>query len=235
MSLLPDTARAWGWPLTTGQLAQFDQYRRLLQSWSAHTNLTAITETHAIDTRLFLDSLACATITGDLNDRRLIDVGTGAGFPGLPLKILFPRLRLTLVDSVGKKTAFLSALIAELQLADVVIWTERAEVLGQMPSQREQYDWAIGRAVAHLRTLVEYLLPLARVGGAILAPKGEQAAQEAAEAQVASRLLGGGAPTLHPVDLPGLPAPHYLVHIPKVAPTPAAYPRRVGLPVKRPL
>lgn len=235
MNLLADTARAWGIPLTGVQLAQFEHYRRLLQTWNAHTNLTAITETEAIDSRLFLASLACTVVTGDLNGRRLIDVGTGAGFPGLPLKILFPGLRLTLVDSVGKKTAFLTTLAAELQLRDVVIWTERAEVLGQMPSQREQYDWAIGRAVAHLRTLVEYLLPLARVGGAILAPKGEQVAQEAAEAETAGRMLGGGAPTLHPVHLPGLASPHYLVHIAKITPTPAAYPRRVGLPTKRPL
>lgn len=224
-----------GWPLSEQQQAQFDLYLRQLLAWNSHTNLTAITEPAAIQTRHFLDALSCATVTGDLNHQRLIDIGTGAGFPGLPLKLLFPDLSLTLVDSVGKKTRFLQHITAELGLTGVLIVTERAEALGQDPAHREQYDWATARGVAHLRILAEYLLPLVRVGGSILAQKGADAPQEAAEAQAALAQLGGATPHCRPVRLPGVEKQHYLVTAVKIIPTPDHYPRRPGTPAKRPL
>jgi 16S rRNA (guanine527-N7)-methyltransferase len=165
----------------------------------------------------------------------VIDVGTGAGFPGLPLKILYPHISLTLVESVAKKARFLEAVVAELDLADVSVMVARAEALGQDAAFRGRFDWAVARAVAELRVLVEYLLPLCRVGGHLLAQKGERAADEVAAAQQAIATLGGGPPVLHPVQLPQRDEPSYLVVVEKLAETPAKYPRRVGVPGKRPL
>ncbi|MCA9986193.1 MAG: 16S rRNA (guanine(527)-N(7))-methyltransferase RsmG, partial [Anaerolineales bacterium] len=172
---------------------------------------------------------------GDLSGQRLIDVGTGPGFPGLPLKIIFPSLQLTLVESVAKKARFLEAAVAELGLSDVTVLVERAEAVGQMAAHREQYDWAVARAVAELRVLVEYLLPLCRLEGHMVAMKGAGAETELAAAGTALATLGGGPAQVQAVDLPGLEGDLVLVAIPKVAATPADYPRRPGRPTKKPL
>ncbi len=228
-------AEQLGIPLTSQQLAQFAQYQALLLDWNERMNLTAVRQPADIRLRHFLDSLSCARVMGDLNGSSLIDVGTGAGFPGLPLKILFPQLKLALVESVAKKGQFLQAVIAELALDDVTVLTDRAELLGQLPQHRQQYDWAVARAVAELRVLVEYLLPLCRVGGNMLAQKGEGVQAEIENAAEAIKLLGGSTPELGQVTLPGRDLPHYFVVIRKLGQTPAKYPRRVGVPGKRPL
>lgn len=235
MQWLADEAAAFGLTLTAVQLDQFVAYERILLDWNGRINLTAIREPEAIRLRHFLDALTCATVTGSLAGKRLVDVGTGAGFPGVPLKILSPTLELTLVESVAKKAGFLEAVVAELGLSDVTIVNERAETVGQQPAHREKYDWAVARAVAELRTLAEYLLPLCRVGGGMIAQKGESALAEADAAAAALKKLGGGPPDLTGIQLPNREARHYLVTVPKVAPTPARYPRRVGRPGKRPL
>lgn len=235
MRNLREQAADFGLSLDDAQLAQFVAYRSMLQEWNQRLNLTAIDDPAGIQVRHFLDALTCATVTGDLNDQRLVDVGTGAGVPGLPLKILYPRLQLTLVESVTKKTRFLEALVQELGLTDVTILDERAEDVAQQEAHREQYDWAMARAVAELRVLVEYLLPLCRPGGRVLAQKGESARAEADDAAQAIEQLGGGAPTFHTVQLPGRDVTHYLVVVEKVRPTPNKYPRRPGRPSKRPL
>ena len=224
-----------GVSLTAHQLAQFAQYQALLLEWNERMNLTAVRQPAEIRVRHFLDALSCARIMGNLNGRSLIDVGTGAGFPGLPLKILFPQLKLTLVESVAKKGQFLLAVIEALALDKVTVLTERAELLGQSPQHRQQYDWAVARAVAELRVLAEYLLPLCRVGGKILAQKGEGVHEEIENAVDAIKLLGGLTPELGEVTLPEREQVHYLVMVEKVADTPAKYPRRVGVPSKRPL
>lgn len=234
-----DELVTWGQPfglsLTPPQIEQFRIYESLLLEWNERISLTAIRDPREIRIRHFLDSLTCATVTGDLGGRSLIDIGSGAGFPGLPLKILFPDLRLTLVDSVAKKARFLELVAGELGLRDVIVVAERAEVLGRDTAFREQFDWAAARAVAELRILVEYLLPLCRVGGAMLAQKGESAAAEARAATRAIEQLGGGAARLLAVQLPGTEQLHHLIVVPKIRPTDGRYPRRAGMPVKRPL
>ena len=228
-------AAALGASLSADQVAQFAAYEALLLEWNERIALTAIREPRQLRVRHFLDALSCAAATGRLDGQSLIDIGSGAGLPGLPLKILYPGLRLTLVDSVAKKARFLEMVAAELGLGEVTVIAERAEVLGQQPAHREGYDWATARAVAELRVLAELLLPLCRVGGRALAQKGDSAAEELAAAGPAISVLGGGASQLTPVRLPETEATHYLVVIDKAAPTDARYPRRAGMPAKRPL
>ncbi len=222
--------------LTSAQVKAFRVYAEELLAWNAHTNLTAITDPEGIDVRHFADSLSCLLVMRSrLAGSLVVDVGTGAGFPGLPLKIVCPSFHLTLVEATGKKVDFLRHIVDRLKLTDVTLIHERAETLGQMPAHREQYDWALARAVAAMPTLAEYLLPLVKVGGHCLAQKGESAFQEIVEAQTAIKLLGGHVEQLKAVELPTVAETRYLVDIRKVAATPPQYPRRPGIPNKRPL
>ncbi|HWQ15852.1 MAG TPA: 16S rRNA (guanine(527)-N(7))-methyltransferase RsmG [Roseiflexaceae bacterium] len=230
---MAQTAAAWGLALSPQQLDQFARYAAELRAWNKRTNLTAITDERGIVTRHFLDSLRLALSWGDA-PHSLVDVGAGAGFPGLPLKILRPGLRLTLVESVGKKAAFLEHIVAALGLREVEVLAARAEELGRDPRHREGYDVAAARAVAELRVLAEYLLPLCRVGGRMLAPKGAEVDDEVRRAERALAALGGRLLAVEPVALPET-EPRTLVVVEKVAPTPAAYPRAVGVPARRPL
>lgn len=165
----------------------------------------------------------------------IADIGTGAGFPGIPLKIIYPEMKLTLVESVGKKAEFCQHICEKLELTNVNLLVERAETAALKPDIREQCDWAIARAVAALPVLVEYLLPFVRVGGFALAMKGENGPAEAQAAQAAVQLLGGRNYQLMPVALPGVKEERFLVVIEKISATPERYPRRVGIPAKRPL
>ncbi len=231
--LLVRRSAAWGFTLSATQLEQFALYAAELVRWNEQTNLTAITDRQAIYVRHFLDSLLLARYWGP-QPHSLIDLGSGAGFPGLPLKILCPELELLLVESVGKKTAFLHHLIAQLRLTGVRALTTRAETIGRDPNERERYTVVTARAVADLRVLAEYGLPLLQLGGRLLAPKGSTAHAEAAAAATALTALGGELLTIHPVELPGV-EPRALVVIGKVAPTSMRYPRPVGVPSRRPL
>ena len=233
MDMLLNTARAWGLRLDQRQIEQFARYSAELRAWNARVNLTAITDEEGIVARHFLDSLRCALSWGDAPSS-LIDIGSGAGFPGLPLKILRPELRVALVESVSKKAAFLRHMIAVLDLRDVTVLTARAETVGRDPQHREQYDVVTARAVAELATLAEYCLPLCRVHGRVLAPKGSDIADEVARARTAIERLGGRVIDVESVTIPGV-EPRTLVVIAKVAPTPAAYPRAVGVPARRPI
>jgi 16S rRNA (guanine(527)-N(7))-methyltransferase RsmG len=224
-----------GLALTPAQLSLFERYLALLLDWNQRLNLTAIRQPNAIQRSHFLDSLSCAAITGDLNGRRLIDIGAGAGFPGIPLKILYPAMSLTLVESVAKKARFLSAVVDHLDLSGVEIINDRAENVGHMPAHRAGYDWAVARAVAPLPVLAEYLLPLCRAGGHMLAQKGPAAPTEAQDAARALETLGGAQPTLHPVAIPGLDQTRILVVVEKRSPTPEPYPRSPGTPAKNPI
>lgn len=224
-----------GLQLTQSQIASLECYEHELITWNQRMNLTAIREPGLIRVKHFLDSLTCLCVMRDLGNTRVIDVGTGAGFPGLPLKIVFPDMQLTLVESIGKKVEFCQHIVDTLKLENVTVLQERAEAIGQMSHFRQQFDWAIARAVAVMPVLVEYLLPLARVGGAILAMKGDSAPVETQQAERAIQILGGHLRKLIPVTLPGVVEQRYLVVIDKVAATPQGYPRRVGLPSKHPL
>ena len=233
MDTLLNTAGAWGLRLDQRQIEQFARYSAELRAWNARVNLTAITDEEGIVARHFLDSLRCALSWGDAPSS-LIDIGSGAGFPGLPLKILRPELRVALVESVSKKAAFLRHMIAVLDLRDVMVLTARAETVGRDPQHREQYDVVTARAVAELATLAEYCLPLCRVHGRVLVPKGSDIADEVARARTAIERLGGRVIDVESVTIPGV-EPRTLVVIAKVAPTPAAYPRAVGVPARRPI
>lgn len=221
--------------LTPAQLSAFSCYEQELLDWNRRINLTAIESPEQVRVKHFLDSLSCWLVMRDAPISKVVDVGTGAGFPGLPLKIFNPRFSLTLIESVGKKAAFCSHIIQKLRLEDVRVIAERAEVVGQDPEHRERYDWAIARAVANLPVLIEFLLPLVRVGGKALAMKGSNAPAEAQMAEGAIRLLGGKLQRLVSVTLPGVAEERYLVVVDKIAVTPKNYPRRAGIPAKRPL
>jgi 16S rRNA (guanine527-N7)-methyltransferase len=207
----------------------------LLLEWNRRFNLTAIEEPDAVIDKHFLDSLSCATVLDLTPVGRLVDVGTGAGFPGLVLKIAYPQLEVLLLDSVEKRLRFLDRVATTLHLSGVETVHARAEDAGRDPSRREQYDIAVARAVARLNTLAEYCLPLVRVGGWFLAQKGPDIGAELAEARFAFDQLGGGAAQTRTLTLPGTDIRRSLVLVPKVKRTPAQYPRLPGTPRKHPL
>ena len=224
-----------GLHLSPSQQSILTLYERELLDWNTRFSLTAIRDPEEVHIKHFLDSLTCLLAMRDAPVGHLIDVGTGAGFPGIPLKIILPKIQLTLVESVGKKAEFCRHVVNILDLQGVEVIQQRAETLGQDPAYREHYDWAVARAVAVLPVLAEYLLPLVRVGGSMLAMKGESGPAEAHAAEHAIKVLGGHLRQLLPVTLPGVAEERYLIVVDKVAATPNAYPRKVGLPAKRPL
>ena len=236
-------AQQMGLTLTPEQLRAFQAYYEELVAWNARFNLTAITDYRQVQIQHFLDSLSCLLAKEAWVPRpdrppgplALADVGSGAGFPGLPLKIVRPRLRLTLIEARRKKVEFLEHMIRLLGLKDVTVLHGRAEEIGQKPRYREYYDLVTARAVAELPVLAEYMLPLCRLGGFCIAQKGHDAWQEVMAAERAVELLGGRVERLIPVTLPGLAETRHLVLIAKVARTPPQYPRRPGIPSKRPL
>ena len=221
--------------LNENQLNALALYERELIHWNKKISLTAIRDSAGIRTKHFLDSFSCVLAWGDKPPKTLVDVGVGAGFPGIALKILYPAMQLTLVESVAKKAKFCQLMVETLQLEDVEIIQARAEKLGQDPKHRENYDWAVARAVAQLPILSEYLLPLVKVGGTMLAQKGERALAEAQNAENALHILGGELCQVIPVTLPSVVEERYLVLVDKVSRTPSQYPRREGIPAKRTL
>jgi 16S rRNA (guanine527-N7)-methyltransferase len=221
--------------ITGRQVMALTTYEKELLEWNQKFNLTAIRDSESIRTKHFLDSFSCVLAWKTSPPSQLIDVGTGAGFPGIPLKILYPNLKLTLVESVGKKAMFCQHIVRVLGMENVEVIQARAEDLGQDPQYREKYDWAVARAVANLNVLGEYLIPLVKVGGMSLAQKGESGPAEAQSAEEAMKLLGGKLKQLIPVNLPGVADDRYLVVVEKVAATPPKFPRKPGIPMKQPL
>lgn len=237
MKSLTAGAAALGIRLNATQLAQFHRYYQELTDWNTRVNLTSITGWEEVQARHFLDSLTVSlAIPRDLLESgRFVDVGSGAGFPGLPLKIAFPSLRATLVDSTAKKTAFLVALRDGLGLSGVDVLTGRAETLAHEPTLRESFDFVLVRGVASMAALAEITLPFCRVGGVVIAHKKLGIEDEMARAQRAIEVVGGGVREMREVALWQLNDSRGLVVLEKLRPTPAQYPRRPGIPAKRPL
>ncbi len=235
LQFLTESQKYIGAPLTEKQVKAFEVFESELMSWNEKFNLTAIRDAEGIRIKHFLDSLTCLSVMKPLHKQRIIDVGTGAGFPGIPLKIIHPDLKLTLVESVGKKAGFCKHMVEMLHLENVEVLTLRAEDVGRLPNHRAQYDWALARAVASLPILSEYLVPLLKIGGYMLAQKGESAHTEAQTSENALKLLGAELQRIEKVTLPGVVEERFLVVVKKIAATPAIYPRTVGIPSKKPL
>ncbi len=224
-----------GVTLTFNQIEAFQWYANELRSWNQRYNLTAITDPDEINIKHFIDSLSCLQVERFRPPGNVIDVGTGAGFPGIPLKIVYPQFKMTLVESIGKKMEFCRHVISSLGLDGVDFVQARAENLGKNAQHRERYDWAIARAVAILPVLLEYLLPFIKLGGCAIVQKGETGPAEAHSAEKALSVLGGEIKQVLPVELPKVTEPRYLIVVDKVACTPEKYPRKPGIPAKRPL
>ena len=226
------------WPpsyLSPTQIHTFNTYNRLLVEQSSRLNLTSVREPAAIERRHFGESLALLQALESLGALAspAIDIGTGAGFPGLPIKIVRPDFQLTLLEATGKKCRFLELVVDTLGLTGVTVICSRAEELAQDPAHREAYELVLARAVAPLRVLVELALPFLRPGGHLAAPKGSAAPREVREAATALRLCGGDVTAVQPLAVSD--AAPVLVLIRKTGTTPDVYPRRPGIPSKRPL
>lgn len=235
LDLLAAAAGQLGRPLDADQLARFERYRDLLLDWNTRINLTAITDPDAVETLHFVDAIAGLTALPADEGLRVIDVGTGGGLPGLALKIARPDLRLTLVDSVGKKMNVLREICRDLGLDDVELLTARAEELGQDNDRRESWDVAVNRAIGTVIVVAELCLPLVRTGGIVVAWKKRDVDDEILVAGRGISILGGRRLKPIPVDLPGLPPDRQLVMMAKERRTPDKYPRAPGVPKQKPL
>lgn len=221
--------------LTAKQEEQFNKYYELLIDWNEKINLTAITEYDEVLKKHFEDSISiCEHI--NMNDvESVIDVGTGAGFPGIPIKIMFPHIKLTLLDSLNKRINFLNIVIEELGLTDVTTVHGRAEDLAKKPEFRESFDLCVSRAVANLSTLSELCIPFVKLNGRFVSYKAEKADMELKDATNAIKLLGGTDVDVKDVILPDTDYQRKMIIISKGKTTPKKFPRKAGTPAKEPL
>lgn len=237
MDILAEGAKEIGVSLAPPQLDQFEAYFRELADWNRRMNLTSVVEYEDVQIKHFLDSLTVILgVPGGLASlESVVDVGAGAGFPGFPLKLAFPHLRLALVESVGKKAEFLRHVVSVLGLSGVDVYTGRAESLAHEATLREAFDLVATRALAGLSVLLEYTLPFCREGGVMVALKHGGIDAELAGAGHALEVLGGRIGKSHLVEVTGLTDNRIVVSVEKVRSTPERYPRRPGIPSKRPL
>ncbi len=236
LSILKTEALVYGVKLSDEQIARFTGYLALLQEWSARANLVGDDAAEVVQRRHFLESIALGAALREREilrpDSMVLDVGAGGGFSGVTMKIVWPSIRLTLLEATAKKTAFLSALVHALGWPDVEVRTGRAETLGHDEALRDRFDLVVARAVAPLAVLLELTLPFARVGGRMATPKGSRAEEEVKAAATALRVLGARVFVM-PFNVPG-PEQKLVVAL-KQRPTPGAYPRRDGVPAGSPL
>ena len=239
MKQLIEGASKLGIELSARQVKQFELYYQELIEWNKKINLTAITDYSSVQVKHFLDSLTItlALPVGEVEkpDFNIIDIGTGAGFPGVPLKIVFPQPRLVLIEPTTKKTAFLHHIIRKLELENVELLNSRAEEVAHLPLYREQFALVLSRAVALLPALVELTLPFCQIGGRFIAQKKGEIEQEINRAKEAIAALGGKLDQIKKIGLDEFADARYLVIIDKIYPTPNKYPRRPGLPKRRPI
>jgi len=223
--LLLDCAAEIGAALTEEMAAQFAAYTRLLLEWNEKMNLTAITDPREIVLKHYADSLTALAVLDRNTPLRVADVGTGAGFPGLPLKIAAPQWDVTLMDALQKRVGFLQCVTEALRLDHVTCIHTRAEDAGRKPSHRGAYDAVVSRAVARLGVLAEYALPFVKIGGTFVALKGPSAEEEVKEAKAAIQRLGGELEAIREAVIPFTELKHTLVVVKKVRQTPTIYPR----------
>ncbi len=221
--------------LSDEQLLQFERLTQLLLTWNERMNLTAITDPGEIAIKHYLDALTLKRVLPQVDGLHLIDVGAGAGFPGLPMAIAFPQMRATLMDSTAKKLHFIDHAAESLGLDNVRTLHARAEDAGRERFHRQAYDIVVARAVARLPVLLEYSLPLCKLGGQVIAMKGAAAFDESNAAAKAIDALGGELFAIEEVRLPTLDHPRYLIVIDKIKATPKRYPRKAGTPSRQPL
>lgn len=223
--------------LCSGQMEQFYDYYELLIEWNKVMNLTAITELDEVVTKHFIDSLSLIKSVDDLGEkgRTVIDIGTGAGFPGIPLKIAYPGLKITLLDSLNKRIKYLNEVIDKLGLKEISTIHGRAEDYGRDPLYREKYDLCVSRAVANISTLSEYCLPFVKVGGYFVSYKSGKIEEELNQGKSAIKLLSGKTEDVTTFLLPGSDVERSFVKIKKIEPISKKYPRKAGLPSKEPL
>lgn len=233
--ILAARAAEAGIPLTAEQIGQFSVYNEMLLDWNTRMNLTALTAPEDVAVKHIIDSLTAYDAALFDGARTLIDVGTGAGLPGIPLAVYAPHLTVTLLDSLNKRVRFLTEVTAAMGLQNVRCIHARAEEAARTVEHRAAYDIVVSRAVARLPVLLEYTLPFVRVGGTLLALKGRAYAEEQKEARRAAEVLGGGRITARPVHLPGLDDVRAILTVTKERQTPAIYPRGGGAPARRPL
>ncbi|MCY3778960.1 MAG: 16S rRNA (guanine(527)-N(7))-methyltransferase RsmG [Chloroflexi bacterium] len=224
-----------GLELTAKQIEQFSTLTRLLLEWNQRMSLTGITDPSEVAVKHYLDSLTLTRVIPRFEGLRLVDVGTGAGFPGLVIAILFPDTPVTLMDATGKKLRFIEHVGDALGLKNISTLHARAEDAGRHKSHREAYDVVTARAVAPMPALMEYTLPLAKIGGQVIAMRGADAYEETATAAKAIETLGGELFTIEEIQLPTLDNPRYLVVIDKLEATPRRYPRQAGTPTRQPI
>lgn len=232
---LAEGATTLGLTLSPAQIEQFERYLTELVDWNRRANLTAIIQPLDIVRKHFLDSLSLLAACEFPAGSRVIDVGSGAGFPGLPVRLARSDLHLTLLEATRKKCDFLHHLTARLDLGDVAIVNARAEDAGRDPLHRERYRAALARAVADMAALMEYTLPFVEMGGWVAAQKSGDVKTEVEGAAEAIAVLGGHLRAIESIDVPGLSGPRAIVIVDKAAPTPEKYPRRSGMPAKRPI
>ena len=221
--------------LDKNQLNQFIKYYEILVEWNSFMNLTTITEFDEVILKHFLDSISIVKGVDFSKMHTVIDVGTGAGFPGIPLKIVYPHLRITLLDSLNKRIKFLNEVILSLNLEEIKTIHGRAEDYAKQLEYRESYDLCVSRAVANLSSLTEYCLPYVKTGGTFISYKSGTVQEEAKEAEKAIKILGGQLKDITYFQLPDSEIDRSLVIIDKKKPTPGKYPRKAGTPLKEPL
>lgn len=217
------------------QIDKFMKYYELLIEWNQYINLTAITEFDEVCLKHFIDSLSLSKVVDCTKDDTIIDIGTGAGFPGIPLKIVFPNLKITLLDSLGKRVKFLNEIIEKLSLEKIEAIHGRAEDYAKSELYREKYDICVSRAVSNLSVLSEYCIPYVKVNGFFISYKSEKVSEEIKTAQRAVKVLGGKIYHQEEFILPNSDIYRNLIMIQKLEHTPQKYPRKAGIPSKEPI
>ena len=224
---------AYGFEPSDAQLSSFDRYYEMLIEWNEKINLTAITEYKEVFVKHFLDSVSIIKAYDMSKVSSIIDVGTGAGFPGIPIKIMFPDIHVTLLDSLNKRLNFLNEVISELTLKDIYTVHGRAEDIAKETKHREMYDLCVSRAVANLNTLSELCIPFVKINGSFVSYKSEKATDEIKDADHAIKIMGGFFQKRIDFDLDG--NNRTFIIIDKISCTPKKYPRKAGTPAKEPL